>query len=350
MDDFGGSVTAPSTMPLLRGARQGRVGNMDGRKPGAMMLHLNKRELAEVRRANRILNALPRARFTPARVRAVQALVRLGGGVADLVARGAGVDVETRTVTALGRSVPVRILKPRGESRGVHLDMHGGAWAVGAAFVDDPLNIALVRALAVTVVSVDYRLASAAPITDAIADCETAAAWVLEAPKFAGPVTLGGESAGAHLALCTLLRLRDRGMLDRVRGIALLYGCYDLCGTPSLREVRPKSLVFHGPHALADLAALAPDLDEAARRTPALSPLHANLAGLPPALIVVGAEDPLLDDSLLLAEAWQRAGGTADLVVAPESPHAFNRLDTALANRVNALVRRWIAARLANAG
>ena len=309
----------------------------------AIELELSPRERAEIRRTNRILSFLPRLRFTPLRVRAIQSVVGLAARVADLLARETGVTVETRQVEALGRSARVRILRPQGPSRGVHIDLHGGAWAVGAAHVDDPLNLRLARATGRTVVSIDYRLVPDVTIAEVIDDCETAAAWVLATQD--GPVTIGGESAGAHLAACTLLRLRERGLAHRIAGAVLLYGIYDLSGTPSLRAAGRDTLVFDGPTATIDLAMLAPDLDEAGRRAPALSPLHADLAGLPPALLVVGTADPLIDDTRLFAAAWQRANANAELLLVPDCPHAFNRLDTAIAERVNGAVRRWLRAR-----
>jgi acetyl esterase/lipase len=125
----------------------------------------------------------------------------------------------------------------------------------------------------------------------------------------------------------------------------LFYGCFDLSCTPSARNASPWALVLHGPSIPAGLARLAPG-DPAVRQHPDLSPVYADLRGLPPALMLAGMLDPLIDDSRLMAEQWTAQSGNADLVVVPEAPHAFNRLPTRMAARTNAFVRSWIDARL----
>ncbi len=97
------------------------------------------------------------------------------------------------------------------------------------------------------------------------------------------------------------------------------------------------------------LAKLLPDRTEDQRRDPAFSPLYANLAGLPPALLLCGTIDPLIDDSRLMAERWNAANGNARPIIVPDAPHAFNRLSTRVASRTNAFVRAWLEARLASA-
>jgi acetyl esterase/lipase len=263
--------------------------------------------------------------------------------------RRVGVLVEDRRVEAAGREAQVRILRPVGASRGVYLDIHGGAWVLGNARMDDGLNAELVRTCGVTVVSVDYRLSLNNAVMAAMEDCETAALWaleVMEAEFGTASLIVGGESAGAHLAASTLLRLRDRGRLDQVVAAVLLYGCYDLCGTPSLCAAGPDTLILHGPTLASALAALMPNLTDEERRDPSLSPLYADLSGLPPALMMVGTLDPLVDDTELLAARWLQAGGEAELVVAPEAPHAFNRLPTRMARKSNGYIRGWMFSRL----
>ena len=159
---------------------------------------------------------------------------------------------------------------------------------------------------------------------------------------------IGGESAGAHLAACAMLRLRDiRRDFARLRGAVLFYGPYDLSATPSVRAAGPDTLVLDGPAMVPGIARLLPDRDEEGRRKPDVSPLYADLARLPPALFLVGTIDPLVDDSRLMAERWQAKNGNARLILVPESPHAFNRLPTRAASRTNAWVRAWLDRRLA---
>lgn len=74
-----------------------------------------------------------------------------------------------------------------------------------------------------------------------------------------------------------------------------------------------------------------PGLTPEERRDPAISPLYADLRGLPPAFFSVGDQDPLLDDSLFMSACWQAAGNDAELVVYPESMHGFHAFPTGIA-------------------
>jgi acetyl esterase/lipase len=159
-------------------------------------------------------------------------------------------------------------------------------------------------------------------------------------------MTIGGESAGGHLAAATILRLRDAGTrFERVAGAALTYGCFDLGGTPMREHCGPDTLVLHGP-TLGRVLVKATGMSVAARRAPTLSPLHADLHGLPPALFIVGTSDPLQQDSELMHEKWSREAGNAELVIVPEAAHGFNHQKNSTAGKINAYVRAWIGRRL----
>ena len=79
-----------------------------------------------------------------------------------------------------------------------------------------------------------------------------------------------------------------------------------------------------------------PGLSPEDRRDPAISPLYADLGGMPPALVSVGTQDPLLDDSLFLAARWQAAGGTVQLDVYADGLHGFTALPLPIATTANA--------------
>lgn len=133
---------------------------------------------------------------------------------------------------AAGVRVPLRIFAPaEGSVRGVHLDIHGGGFYMDSAARGDVRNREFADALDVAVVSVDYRLAPEHPWPAAPDDCEAAALWLVDhaAARFGtSRLTIGGSSAGATLAMTTLLRLRDRGVADGFSGAALQFGTYDL--------------------------------------------------------------------------------------------------------------------------
>ncbi len=80
-----------------------------------------------------------------------------------------------------------------------------------------------------------------------------------------------------------------------------------------------------------------------ARADPDVSPLYADLRGLPPALFTVGTLDPLLDDSLFMAARWCAAGNPGELAVYPGGVHAFNAFPIPIADRANARVLAFLA-------
>jgi acetyl esterase/lipase len=207
----------------------------------------------------------------------------------------------------------------------VLLHIHGGGFVSGSPEMTDLIHEILSKELNLAFVSVDYRLAPEHPYPAGPDDCEAAALWLLEhAEREFGSrrLLIGGESAGAHLAACTLLRLRDRhDAVGRFGGANLVFGIYDLGGTPSQRSVpeRPDLLTAEGIGYCADL--FAPGRSTEQRRDPDISPLYADLHDLPPALFTVGTHDHLVDDTLFMAPRWELAGNDTDLLVYPEGPH-----------------------------
>ncbi|HEY4396907.1 MAG TPA: alpha/beta hydrolase [Acidimicrobiia bacterium] len=207
----------------------------------------------------------------------------------------------------------------------VFLHIHGGGFVTGSPEMTDLLHEMLSKELKLAFVSVDYRLAPEHPYPAGPDDCEAAAVWLLEhaEPELGSDrLLIGGESAGAHLAACTLLRMRDRhDAVDRFRAANLVFGIYDLSGTPSQRATtgRPDLLTVEQIEYFTALFTPGKSTDE--RRDPDISPLYADLRGLPPALFTVGADDHLVDDTLFMAARWQLAGNDAELLVYPESPH-----------------------------
>ena len=216
--------------------------------------------------------------------------------------------------------VPVRILVPD-DARGTYLHLHGGGWTMGSNAYQDQRLWRLAKEVGVRVVSVEYRLAPEHPFPACIDDCLAVASEVT-AHADDSPVLIGGESAGAHLSALVLTRLRA-GFV----GANLVYGCYDLGLTEWARSWGERCVILSTPIVGWHADQLLPGLDTDARRDPSVSPLFADLSGLPPALLTVGTDDPLYHDSVDLAARWPGA----HLDVYPGGFHAFDFFDLALA-------------------
>jgi acetyl esterase/lipase len=252
-----------------------------------------------------------------------------------------------RTVPGRAGDIPIRVFTPE-VVRGVFLHLHGGGWTLGSAANQDPFLAALANNADVAVVSVEYRLAPEHPYPAGPDDCEDAAAWlVANAQREFGTdrLVIGGESAGAHLAVSTLLRLRDRrGITRAFRAAQLAFGGYDLSMTPSTRRWGDRNLVLSVPVITWFNDQFVPGRSPEERRDPDISPLYADLSGMPPARFVVGTEDPLLDDSLFMAARWRSAGSPAALEVVAEAVHGFVAYPIAVAQQELARGIGYVAA------
>ncbi|MEU8515036.1 alpha/beta hydrolase [Kitasatospora sp. NPDC048722] len=220
---------------------------------------------------------------------------------------------------------------------GVYLHIHGGGWAFGSADGQDGRLWNLARRTRLAVLSVDYRLAPEHPFPAGPDDCETAARWLVDHAETefgTRRLMIGGESAGAHLSVLTLLRLRDRhGVTGAFRAANLVYGPYDLSMTPSQRLFGSRPLLSNTEALRGSYELFTPGLDAEQRRDPGVSPLFADLTGLPPARIVAGTEDPLLDDSRFLAACWQATGSDVHLGVVAGAMHGFTLFPLTITER-----------------
>lgn len=225
--------------------------------------------------------------------------------------------------------IPMRIIAPEREATGACLHIHGGGWTLGESDMQDVRLQRMARDTGLVIASVGYRLAPEHPYPAGPDDCEAAALWLLSSEGRAavgaqGPLAIGGDSAGGHLTVVTLLRLRDRHGITGAFAAALLqYGAFDLSMTPSQRLWGDRNLVLSGPIIAWFGDQFLPGLSREQRRDPDISPLFAELSAMPPALFTIGTADPLLDDSLFMEARWRMAGHATELRIWPEAPHGF---------------------------
>jgi acetyl esterase/lipase len=242
-----------------------------------------------------------------------------------------------RTISGPAGELFLREFRPE-QVDGAMLHIHGGGWMTGGREMMDPLNDAMSKATNLAIVSVDYRLAPENPYPAGPDDCEAAALWLIDnaaAEYGTDHLLIGGESAGAHLSAVTLLRLRDRHRAaDRFCGANLVFGAYDLSFPPSATGtgMEPGTDLLDPENMRFMVEQFAPGMTPYERRTPDLSPLFADLSGLPRALFTVGTADHLIDDSLFLAARWVTAGSEADLLVYPDAPHGCIGVPTVMSH------------------
>ncbi len=228
--------------------------------------------------------------------------------------------------------------------QGICLHVHGGGWIFGdSLFQVGHRCLEMSDALNAAVVSVEYTLTTTnndnGQIFDPVSEVMSAIDWIETAgtdelnakPNFVA----SGESSGAHLLLLSMLKCRDRPQRNSSwKCLNLVYGFFDLSGTPSVRidgnESSPISgdeLLFMADMYCSKLKGGSNNDDQSAnldRRDPSISPLYANLSSLPPALFSVGSADPLLDDSLFLASRYCVGGNNyAELVIYEGGEHGI---------------------------
>ena len=252
------------------------------------------------------------------------------------------------TVTIAGPSGPIELrVIAANNPRGLYFHIHGGGWSIGAPDQNDPLLERIADFAGLTCVSVKYRLSPENPYPAGPDDCEAAALWIArEGPARFGveKLAIGGESAGGHLSAVTLLRLRDRHQLAPFTVALLNYGCFDLGMTPSARNWGEEKLVLNTPAIEAFRKSFLPPGTDMSK--PDVSPLYADLRGMPGALFSVGTRDALIDDSLFMAPRWIGSGNAAELAIYPGACHGFlslpNRLRNDAVARMSAFVDRYL--------
>lgn len=195
-------------------------------------------------------------------------------------------------------------VRPAADDGGALLYLHGGAYLLGSPRVFRPLTAGLARGGRFTVAVPDYRLAPEHPYPAALDDA-LASYQALRDARPGQPIYLGGDSAGGHLVLLLLLRLRDRG-LPLPEAAFVISPWADLrCRQPAHQREAERDAVLVTPalHDAAAQFASGQDLD-----SPALCPLQAELGGLPPLLIQGTDAEILADDATALAARALAAG------------------------------------------
>jgi len=220
-------------------------------------------------------------------------------------------NIGVRSVNAGG--VPGLLLTPRPDELGTVLYLHGGGHVAGSAFGYRPLVGALAEQAETGVVVPDYRLAPEHPFPASVEDAVRAYRWMLG--RGATQVIVAGDSSGCRLVLSFLLTLKQQGL--PMPGGAVLFCPW--VGLTAVGNDGPPHELDDFRHAAAGLYLAGHPADD-----PLVSPLSADLTGLPPMLIQAATGDPLLEEARELTGHAQDCGVDARFELFPVDTHDFH--------------------------
>jgi acetyl esterase/lipase len=206
------------------------------------------------------------------------------------------------------------------EAESVILYFHGGVYVIGSAAASVPLVGYLVRRTGAKAITLEYRLAPEHPYPAAVEDARAAYEGLLAQGIAPTQIALVGESAGGGLAVATLLALREAGVpLPSCAYVMSPYVDLTLSGESLAEKQEVDPLLTPD-----GLLARVPDyVGGADASDPNISPIFADLTGLPPLLIQVGSHEVLLSDAVRLAGRAAISDAPVTLEVTPGVPHVF---------------------------
>ncbi|MBO0738710.1 MAG: alpha/beta hydrolase [Alphaproteobacteria bacterium] len=213
------------------------------------------------------------------------------------------------------------ITTPGSAARRYVLFLHGGGFIVGSPRLYRHLTWRFAETTRARVLAVDYRLAPEHPFPAALEDAISAYHWLITNGADPRQIAIIGDSAGGGLVFSLMLLLRDEGVPLPGAAVALSPWT-DLALTGSSLRINavadPMLNAEDPPQFVADYLAGADP------RTPYVSPLYGDPAGLPPTIIQVGSDEVLRDDAVRMADRLRAAGCEVELEIWPRMPHVWH--------------------------
>jgi epsilon-lactone hydrolase len=254
----------------------------------------------------------------------------------------------TVTAAELGGVPTAEITVDGIEPRHVVLYFHGGVYVMGDAALAADLASQVGRRTEAKVISVDYRLAPEDPYPAAVDDALAAYQALLDNGTAPSDIVFAGESAGGGLAIATLVNARDQGLplpaaayaMSPYADLTLAGATIDAKGALDPLLSREALQARVGDYTAGQDAALG-----------LISPIFADLSGLPPLIIQGGSHEVLLDDAVRLARQAAIADVEVTLEITPGVPHVFQAYHPILDEAPAALDRagQFLSAHLAAA-
>ncbi len=242
---------------------------------------------------------------------------RLWHSLARVLWTATGVSVTEKDVAGLHAGW----FEPKQPARDkIMLYLHGGAYIFGNCATHKQLVSYLARACGVCAVLPEYRLAPEHPFPSAIDDALSVYRALRDEGYAPGDIVVAGDSAGGGLTMALLLSLRDAGQPMPAAAV-LLSPWLDLTASGESMQTRATRDPWFKPADMPIIAAHYCREDE--MRLPLVSPVYADVSGLPPLYIQVGDDEILLSDSTRLADKAGEAGVDVTLDVWPDMWHVF---------------------------
>jgi monoterpene epsilon-lactone hydrolase len=236
--------------------------------------------------------------------------------VAERVAR----DVKCEPVDAGGVGAEW-IIAPNAAPDRVVLYLHGGGYVMGSINTHRAMIARIARASQAKALALNYSLAPEKPFPAAVNDSTAAYKWLLARGYKADKIVISGDSAGGGLAISTLLALRD-SKVPLPAGAAAISPWTDLTGSGASVVSRAAVDPMVANQGLLLMAKQYAGANGA--QDPLISPVFADMKGLPPLLIQVGDAEVLLDDATRVAERAKAAGVDVTIEVWPEMVHVWH--------------------------
>lgn len=215
------------------------------------------------------------------------------------------------------------VLAPGADPRKRLLYIHGGAFVAGSPLSHRAITAEYARRYGGAVFALDYRLMPEYPRQAGIDDCRAAYRWILdtgpEGPGRAREVFISGDSAGGNLSLALSSWIRDRGLPAPNGVIALSPATDNTFASPSMKSNIETDYMLgplfgklaRVPKFILRLGALF--TNRIPPRHPSVSPVYGDLAGLPPTLVHVSAQEMLLDDAVRYVNKARAQGSPVEL-------------------------------------
>ena len=233
---------------------------------------------------------------------------------------------------------------PRAHEKKVFYNLFGGGYIMGNLKSRRIIPYHISRATHLRCLNIEYRLAPEYPFPAALDDSIESYKWLLSNGFDPKKIIIGGESAGGGLAIATLLKLKELKISLPAAGV-LMSPWADLTGSGEsiTRNQKFEPLIKDGITKMAKSYAQKEPLNN-----PLISPVFADLKGLPPLLIQAGGIELLVDDSTTLAKRAEKNGVEVKLEVYKNMTHVFQNFGEKLSESrkafesINEFIQKFI--------